>query len=175
MNEEILKQIEYFKRLLVMTTDLEKQTSYYLALGGLMEEVDNYEEAISYYRQAEVLNPNTKKAKYFINNNLGYCLNIMGGYSEAGKHCRAAIEIDPSRHNAYKNLGVSLEGQGNFIEAAKCYIKATQLEPGDDRASNLLEKLAQKHLEIYKSSYVKEHIVLCREAVNLSKNWGKRN
>jgi len=81
----------------------------------------------------------------FIQNNLGYCLNHFGRFAEAEPYLRRAIEIEPRRHNAYKNLGISFEGQGDHAGAASCYIKAVQANASDARALKHLEELAEKH------------------------------
>jgi tetratricopeptide (TPR) repeat protein len=51
---------------------------------------------------------------------------MIGDYANGASYCQKAIEIDPARHNAYKNLGISMEGMGSYIEAAQSYITATK-------------------------------------------------
>ena len=48
------------------------------------------------------------------------------------------FEIDPSRPNAHKNLGISLAGQSQYREAAQCFVTATQVNAADPRALRLL-------------------------------------
>ena len=43
---------------------------------------------------------------------------MLGHFAEGEKFCRAAIEINPSRPNGHKNLGIALAGQGQYREAA---------------------------------------------------------
>ena len=73
---------------------------------------------------------------------MGYCLNELGRHREAEAYCRKAITIDPRRHNAWKNLGIALEGLGQHADAAAAWIEAATLCPEDERAKRLLEKLA---------------------------------
>ena len=129
------------QRLVQMAETLEKKAQCYLAMGQLMEQMQNFEMAIKYYSQALSLEPINNQTWYFIHNNLGYCLNHFGRYREAQPYCCRAIKIDPLRHNAYKNLGISLEGQGDYANAAKCYIKAVQTNASDPRALRHLEEL----------------------------------
>ena len=85
---------------------------------------------------------------HLINNNLGYCLNCLGECTRAEEYCRTAIRIDPGRHNAYKNLGVSLQGQRRIVEAAKAFIASVWRCPKDPRALSHLAALTEAHPEI---------------------------
>ena len=98
------------KQLVAISETPEKKARCYLGMGQLMEQTRDYEAAIRYYSEALSLEPVNDQVWYFINNNLGYSLNHFGRYAEAEPYCRRAIEIDPMRYNAYKNLGVALEG-----------------------------------------------------------------
>lgn len=181
-DEETLKQLAFFygstgqvqlalgylDRLVAMTNDLEKRAGYYLAMGGNMETIENFEAAIYFYSQAMALEPENTPAWYFINNNLGYCLNHFGRFSEAEGYCRNAIGIDPERQNAYKNLGISLAGQRRYIEAARCFIQATRANAADGRALGHLEDLYAAHPEIITDfPDIEDQIKKCREAVEM--------
>ncbi len=158
----------YVERLLAMTDDLEKKAVYYLTLGQLMEQTQDYESAISFYTRAFSLEPVISNTWYLINNNLGYCLNHFGRYQQAEPYCRAAIKIDPLRHNAYKNLGISLEGQGQFTEAARCFIQAVKANAADPRACHHLEDLITKHPEISEEMPdISEQVDGCQKAVQM--------
>jgi len=104
----------YLLLLMELTGDPEKQAFYWLTLGQLMEQIQDFEKAIECYKQGFRMKPTTSWVWYFINNNLGYSLVQVGLFEEAEPYCRAAIEIDPKRHNAYKNLGLSLQGQKKY-------------------------------------------------------------
>jgi CheY-like chemotaxis protein len=101
--------------------------------------------AIRHYSQALSLEPAEGCVWYLIHNNLGYCLNHFGRFDEAEFYCRKAIEIDPARQNAYKNLGIALEGQEDYAGAAMCYIRAVHTNASDARSLRHLESLADKH------------------------------
>ena len=104
---------------------------------------------------------------YFLCNNLGYCLNQFGRHAEATSFCRAAIEINPKRHNAYKNLGVALQGQGEYSKAADAYIEATRICPRDGRALNHLEEMVSREKErILDINDILVELKKCRELVN---------
>ncbi|GAB4581423.1 MAG: hypothetical protein Fur0022_41700 [Anaerolineales bacterium] len=159
----------YINRLMAITDDPEKKAICFLKMGQLMEQIRNYEAAITFYSQAFSLEPVNNEAWYFINNNLGYCLNHFGRYREAEPYCRAAIQIEPRQYNAYKNLGISLEGQGQYSEAAKSYIKAVQVNAGDPRALSHLEELVANHSEILSDiPDIQYQIEKSKEAVELA-------
>ena len=92
---------------------------------------------------------------YFLRNNLGYSLNQLGQFSEGESWCRKAIEIDWNRPNAHKNLGLALQGQTRYPEAAESFRNATLVDPFDRRALNHLRELLEIHpdLEITHPEY----------------------
>ena len=160
---------DYAQRLLSSTDDPEKLALYYLTLGQLMEQIQDYQAAIIYYRRAFEMEPATKSVWYLVNNNLGYCLNIGGAYEEAEPYLRAAIRVDPDRHNAYKNLGISLQGQGDYVGAAQAYFKATLTNSADSRALRLLEVMLRMHPEITECiPDIHKQIAQCWQAVQFA-------
>lgn len=48
-------------------------------------------------------------------------------------------------HNAHKNLGLALEGQGRWLEAAEAYQQAVIAWPADRRAYDHLQRLLNEH------------------------------
>lgn len=119
-----------------------------LNLGRLREQADDWPGAARWYARAFWLQPGTDETWYFLHNNLGYCLNRLGEHRGAEAYCRRAVEIDPLRHNAWKNLGTALEGLGRYAEAARAWVEAATLCPEDERAVRLLRKLAAERPEL---------------------------
>jgi tetratricopeptide (TPR) repeat protein len=142
------RALPYVERLLATTEDPGTRGDVYLALGQLMEQVPDYGAAIEAYTKALALEPADQTTWYFVNNNLGYCLNHVGRHAEAEAHCRAAIQVDPERHNAHKNLGIALEGQGRLAEAVRAYLVAARLRPEDRRSLRHLDDLLMRHPEM---------------------------
>ena len=112
------------ERCLATTRDLARQAAGCLGLGQLLEQQDRYAEAEAMYARGLALPTAPAEVAYFLHNNRGYCLNILRRHVEAEAQCRAAIAIDPTRHNAHKNLGLALAGQGRYGEAARCLLEA---------------------------------------------------
>ena len=139
---------EYFELLLSKAPSEEAEAWCLLSIGQLQEQQEEYAAAIDWYRKAFRLRPGSDGTWYLLHNNLGYCLNRFGLYAEAEALCRKAIAIDPRRHNAHKNLGLALEGQGCFNAAAREYLAAARLQPEDRRASRLLRRLTEAHPEV---------------------------
>ena len=161
--------LQYLSRLITITDDPEKKAQYFLTMGQCMEQIQDYEAAITFYTRAFSLEPVDNGIWYLINNNLGFCLNYFERYKEAEPYCRAAIKIDPRRHNAYKNLGIAMEGQLQFAEAAKLYVKAVQSNAGDMRSLLQLENLIAKHSEIEVDiPDIQSQLEKCKDAVDLS-------
>lgn len=125
----------------------EMKAQCYLRLGQLKESEEDYRDAMLLYAEAFSLEPGTDNTWYFLHNNFGYCLNRFRMYSEAEYYCRTAIGINPGKYNAYKNLGLALEGQGKYVEAAWMLIHTAQLCPEDPRALYFLRDLLETHRE----------------------------
>ena len=158
--------MSYVDRVLAEADDPEEKARCYLTMGCIMEQIDDFSSAISYYSQALHLEPISDSTWYFIHNNIGFCLNHFGRCKEAEPYCRKAIEIDPGRYNAKKNLAISLEGQGHYAAAARCYIEAVRSEASDPRALRHLESLLESHPEIRSQiPEISDQLEGCRNAV----------
>ncbi len=142
------ESIACVEQLINCTDDAEKHAQLYMALGQVMEMKEDFEAATLYYLQAKSLKPTDKTTAYFVHNNLGYCLNLLERHDEAEGCCQVAIKIDPARHNAYKNLGIALQGKGRYADAARNFIKASEVYPADARAYCLVSELLANHGEI---------------------------
>lgn len=140
----------YLAKILELVDKPEDKAGCLLGMGQMLERSGDPEGALEVYSRAFELPPGRDVVWYFLNNNLGYCLNLMGRHQEAEVHCRAAIEIEPARFNAYKNLGIALAGQGRHAEAARNLMTAARACPGDGRALAHLDVLLAEHPEILK-------------------------
>ncbi len=125
--------------------DDEKNAHCQLALGQIATDSQHLEAALGHFQAALEFEPRKKKITYVIHNNIGYCLNQLGRFADAESHCRTAIELNWKRASAYRNLGVSLEGQGELTGAAWVLVEAVKLEVSDERARALLEKFIAEH------------------------------
>jgi tetratricopeptide (TPR) repeat protein len=126
----------------------EEKAVYFLTLGQVMENLRDYTAAVDYYQHAQTLEPADTEVGYLVHNNLGYSLNQLERHEEAEGFCRSAIQIDPGRYNAYKNLGVALEGQGKYSEAVENYIQAFKTNLVEPRAFYHLEHVVKKHPQV---------------------------
>ena len=120
----------------------------YLGLGQLAELRRKYEVALDFYEKGLALQSTEQLTAYFLVNNSAFCFNLLGRHDEAEALCRKAILIDPTKHNGWKNLGMSLEAQGDLIGAARGYVEATKIAPGDVRAFVLLQRLLETHPDL---------------------------
>jgi len=138
----------YIEKIIPLVETPGQKAECFLRMGGAMEEMKDYPAALAAYVRAFELPPERNDTWYFLNNNRGYCLNQAGRSEEAELYCRAAIKLEPERHNAHKNLGISLAQQGRYAEAAECCIRATRLCPSDARALSFLDDLFKGHKEL---------------------------
>ncbi len=66
---------------------------------------------------------------HFAETNLGKTFRLEKNYAEAEKHLRRAIQIKGTHCDAYKELAILYDEQGNDEEAAKHYIKTIEFCP----------------------------------------------
>jgi tetratricopeptide (TPR) repeat protein len=123
----------------------ENKAHCHLALGQIATDEKRFAGALEHFNSALALRPEKRKVKYVLHNNIGYCLNHLKRHVEAEKYCRAAIDIDWTRASAFRNLGISLTGQGNLIGAAWVLMEAITAEPGDLRARQLVDQLVKSN------------------------------
>ncbi|MBM3254606.1 MAG: hypothetical protein FJZ16_10155 [Candidatus Omnitrophica bacterium] len=113
-------------------------------LGQVCEGKKDFNRASKYYIKSIGLGVQDAWLNYYQRNNLAFCYNFRMAYKKAEVLCREAIQINPKAHNAWKNLGVSLEFQGRHFEAARCYLTAMRLNAIDQRAAMHLKRMLDR-------------------------------
>jgi len=125
--------------------DPENTAVVYYALGRIAQAEEKWAVALEQYEKGLLELPKQSDTLYFLRNNAGFCLNALGRFSEGESYCRWSLEINSSRPNAFKNLGISLYGQGNLTGAAWCWLEALNVDPNYLQARELLNELLIKH------------------------------
>jgi len=125
--------------------DTESTAIIYFVLGRIAQADEKWTLALEHYENGLCLLPKQRETAYFLRNNAGYCLNAQGLYSAGERYCRWAIEIDYKRPDAFKNLGISLYGQGDLKGAAWLWVQAIKVDPSNPEARNLLKRLLTNH------------------------------
>jgi Flp pilus assembly protein TadD len=152
--------------LLAASPDPEECAEIVLAMGQFLEGLGDFAGAIETYSRGVALEPIAGRTWYLLHNNLGYSLNQLGRFVEGERWCRAAIAIDPARHNAWKNVGLACRGQGRHAEAAACLIEAVRRDASDPRALLHLEELLEERPELLaEDAALAERLARCRAAV----------
>ncbi|MPZ78853.1 MAG: hypothetical protein GEU77_20310 [Deltaproteobacteria bacterium] len=123
------------------TKEPEQKAHCHLALGQIATDEQQIEGALNHFTTALRFNHAKTKVGYVLHNNVSYCLNQLGRFREAEKHCRMALEIDGRRASAYRNLGISLDGQENTVGAVWALVEAVKMDSSDDRAREILKKI----------------------------------
>ena len=143
--------ISHLERVANALSDSDARAYFRLLCGQMMEQVRDYESARDYYERGLAEPTNPAYTRYFLHNNLGFCLNELGRHKEAESHCHEAVEIAPKYHNAYKNLAIALEYMNDWPGAAFHFAAAAQLAPSDRRALMHLNTLLEAHPEVYEA------------------------
>ena len=160
------RALSCLRELMALEPELERKAACVLAMGANAEKQRNFEAAVRFYREALAMEPTHTDVWYFIHNNLGYSLNMLGQFGEGEKFCHAAIDINPARPNGHKNLGIALHGQGRHAEAAQCFITATKVNSGDARSLGLLRDLLRQRGEL--EFEFGAELIRCEQAVSFA-------
>lgn len=129
-------------------TDRDELAHLQLSLGQICETWKRWEGAIGFYKAGIDLNAGTRTIRYLLRNNLGFSLNQVGRHEEAIDACRKAIAIDPTRGNAFKNLGLALWGHGRHEVAASIFALGYRYCPSDRRSLTHLRELLAEHPDL---------------------------
>jgi tetratricopeptide (TPR) repeat protein len=121
-------------------------------LGSFDEKQEDWGNAVDSYTKAVAAGSPDPFVQYFAYNNLGYSLIQLGQFDEAEVYLLDAVDVDASRYNAHKNLGLVRQEQERWSEAAFCFAEAYRLCPQNKRAWHLLSALMTAHPEILKQS-----------------------
>lgn len=148
----------------------ERRGFWLLAQGQLQEQRRDYPAAIGFYRAARAAEPCAQDVWYMIHNNLGFSLNQVGQPEEAIPYLETALEIDPTRPNAYKNLGLAYQALGDLHRAAQLFFQGTQADARDSRSFHHLVEMVQAHPELLQAHpELDSQIEACRIAVGLAR------
>jgi tetratricopeptide (TPR) repeat protein len=136
------------RRFIEKSDNDEQKAHCYLTLGQIATDELRFETALEHFKTALGLQPKHRKVVYVLHNNTAYCLNMLHCYTEGERHCRTAIETNWTRASGYRNLGVSLKGQGKTVEAVWALVEAAKLDASDERARLLLRKVITENPEL---------------------------
>ena len=136
------------ERLARLSTRPDEVASCHLAQGQLSEQAYDYKSAVRHYRAGLALGQQQAPTWYWIHNNLGYSLVQLGQYHEAAAYLHVAVAVDPTRPNAFKNLGLAMLGINENVRAAEWFVIANRANPGDRRSLMHLERLVASHPEL---------------------------
>lgn len=118
--------------------------SYYDGMGPALIRLCKYSDAIFYYDQSLLKEPNNVDTL----TNKGSALAKMGLYEEAIKYYNSALAVNPTNYFTLNNKANALANLGNFQEAFSLYKKA--LDVGGDNPIVLqnLEKALDKSITL---------------------------
>lgn len=114
--------------------------SYYDSMGPALIRLCKYADAIYYYDQSLIADPNNVD----ILTNKGSALAKMNFYQEAIIHYDSALAIEPNNYQALNNKANALANLEKYDEAIQLYNKALAASPGNQVISKNLEKAQLK-------------------------------
>lgn len=122
------------------TSEYVDTISYYDSMGPALIRLCKYDEAIYYYDQSLIQDPNNVE----ILTNKGSALAKMGFYEEAIMHYDSALAVDKNYYFALNNKGNALANLGKYDEALLSYDKALDSASGNPVVLTNLEKTKEK-------------------------------
>ena len=117
------------------TSEFVDTISYYDSMGPALIRLCKYAEAIYYYDQSLIADPNNVE----ILTNKGSALAKMQFYDEAIIHYDSALALEPNNFQALNNKANALANLQNYDEAILTYHKALTAAPGNPIILNNFE------------------------------------
>ena len=119
----------------------ERIAAFHLATGQNAQAQQKWSLALEHYALGLSRSPKNSGARYLLYNNGAHCRNMLGFYAEAEQSARLAIATESKRHEAYINLGISLEHQRDMTGAAWCFMEALKVNAFNLQAAERLRQL----------------------------------
>jgi tetratricopeptide (TPR) repeat protein len=113
-------------------------------LGMVYSETRNPDLAIKYMADS-LARQNNQPA---VHNNIANCLKRQGRSAEALEHYRTAILLQPDYVDAYRNLALALQQQGEYLASEQYVLQGLSLDQEDAALYNLLGAI-KKELNDY--------------------------
>ncbi|MCP4410433.1 MAG: TIGR03032 family protein [Gammaproteobacteria bacterium] len=110
--------------------ELKRSPAFHFQQGMAAYQKGRLEEAINFFQECLVLQPEFPNARF----NLGVALGDDGRYDEAIRHIKRVIETEPERAEAYNSLGYLNSCRRRPERAVECYRKAIELQPDHAQA-----------------------------------------
>ena len=123
-----------------------KRAQEFLQRGEKNKSTEALEEALKFYRDAEIEKPESPELSY----NLGNVMHQQEKYQDALERYFKALSSDEVQHQAqaYYNLGNTFYRSGKYPEAIQAYQKCLELTPEDEDAKYNLEFVRKKMKEM---------------------------
>ncbi len=117
-----------------------------LQKGDKTKAADTWDEALKYYRDAEIEKPESYELSY----NLGNVMYQQEKYQDAMDKYYKSLSADDVKHRAWANynLGNALYRSGKYPESIQAYQKCLELTPDDEDAKYNLEFVRKKMKEM---------------------------
>lgn len=138
--DEAFEQKDYQRALaLLIEADAKepKNPETLFKLGYILQQTDDNEEALNYYKQALEVDLDNE----FIHNSMASAYRAKGEFSSAKIHLEASLSLDDTNPVTYYNFGNLLVDMKHKDEAKEMYKKALELNEDFKEAREELEKL----------------------------------
>ena len=123
-----------------------RRAQEFLQKGEKDKSAEALEEALKFYRDAEIEKPESPELSY----NLGNVMYQQEKYQDGLDEYFKALSSDEIQHQAwaYYNLGITFYRSGKYPEAIQAYQKCLELTPEDEDAKYNLEFVRKKMKEM---------------------------
>ena len=112
-----------------------------ISLGEIDKAIENYDIVLLNLNKKSDYLPHALVSK-------GFALYLNGEVTEAIGYFEEALKLDADNEEAYNRKGEALSNLGLFDEAAECFRRSLEIQPG-----NKLALLGQANMLLYKESY----------------------
>lgn len=120
-----VKRLSQAEQIFKVLAGHDKDARICYSLAFIYEEEGRYEEALTHYEEAIVLEPN----HFFLYYDCAFLYDHLQRFQEAKRYYLKALELDPNHFWSNLNLGAIYEHENCDEEALKLFLKAYEIDP----------------------------------------------
>ena len=128
------------ERLLLLLRVHPRDGSMHNALARVYSKKEDYERAVTEFRQAEKYLPTSTVVKY----RLASILYRIGEFKEAENKALEVVSLDPANYRAYHLLGLIAKSREDLPAAKKYFAEAAKVNPDDKSSEEALTGLSSE-------------------------------
>ncbi len=147
----------------ILIVEMPREAIIYKLLAEAAEHADDWDEALSYWQMAAIMNPDDPAIRHA----MGKIYVDRGQFQRGATELRRALTIDPGYTNAHFELGLALIELDRIDEAERSYRLYIDTHPREERAYYLLGNA------LFSKNYTRRAIEQYERAISINSGYAE--